>query len=154
MASERTAEMWIGLSKVGTAGELTSRVATTYEISTRVCVAEVNLSAIIKEAQFDYRTTPPSRFPPVRRDLAFVLDRSVDAMEIANTSWDLKLADLYGLSFFDEYEGKGIEEGKKSVALRLEFRHADRTLTEDEVQAEVEKVVDAVKGRWGAVLRA
>ena len=57
------------------------------------------------------------------------------------------------LKVFDVYQGKGIENNSKSVAMGLTFRHASRTLTEDEVSVAIEKVVAALHNEYSAVLR-
>ena len=65
-----------------------------------------------------------------------------------------KIAELREILLFDVYEGKGVPDGKKSLAFRLTFGRSDRTLTDVEVAGFVEKIVAALGARLGAVLRA
>jgi phenylalanyl-tRNA synthetase beta chain len=92
-------------------------------------------------------------FPAVREDLAVVLDRGVAAerlLEVVRGGGGrlLRRADV-----FDVYEGAQVGEGRRSLALRLEFRAADRTLTDEEVAGLREKIVAAVRDQLGGELR-
>ncbi len=93
-------------------------------------------------------------FQPVERDFAFVVERSVKAADIvrAAQSADRKL--IAGVSVFDVYEGKGIEPGKKSIAIAVTLQPRDKTMTDAEIEALAAKIVAEVGKRTGGVLRA
>ena len=95
-----------------------------------------------------------SPFQPVERDFAFVVDRNVKAADIvrAAQSADRKL--IAGVSVFDLYEGKGIEPGKKSIAIAVTLQPRDKTMTDAEIEALAAKIVAEVSKRTGGVLRA
>jgi phenylalanyl-tRNA synthetase beta chain len=95
-----------------------------------------------------------SPFQPVERDFAFVVECSVKAADIvrAAQSADRKL--ITGLTVFDVYEGKGIEPGKKSIAIAVTIQPRDRTMTDAEIEALAAKIVAEVGKRTGGVLRA
>jgi phenylalanyl-tRNA synthetase beta chain len=95
-----------------------------------------------------------SAFQPVERDFAFVVERSVKAADIvrAAQSADRKL--IAGVSVFDVYEGKGIEPGKKSIAIAVTLQPRDKTMTDAEIEALAAKIVGEVGKRTGGVLRA
>jgi phenylalanyl-tRNA synthetase beta chain len=96
----------------------------------------------------------PARFPPIRRDLAFVVDRATPAGavrdEIRRAAGDL----LGTLILFDVFEGPPLPEGRKSLAFALELRAPDRSLTGDEADEIVARVSAAVAERFGGELRA
>jgi phenylalanyl-tRNA synthetase beta chain len=94
-----------------------------------------------------------SQFQPVERDFAFVVDRSVKAADIlrATQSVDRKL--IANVSVFDVYEGKGIDPGKKSVAIAVTLQPRDKTMTDPEIEAVAAKIVAEVGKRTGGVLR-
>jgi phenylalanyl-tRNA synthetase beta chain len=95
-----------------------------------------------------------SPFQPVERDFAFVVDRAVKAAEVvrAAQSADRKL--IASVSVFDIYEGKGIEPGKKSIAIAVTLQPRDKTMTDAEIEALAAKIVAEVGKRTGGVLRA
>jgi phenylalanyl-tRNA synthetase beta chain len=95
-----------------------------------------------------------SAFQPVERDFAFVVERNVKAADIvrAALSADRKL--IGGVSVFDLYEGKGIEPGKKSIAIAVTIQPREKTMTDAEIEALAAKIVAEVGKRTGGVLRA
>jgi phenylalanyl-tRNA synthetase beta chain len=95
-----------------------------------------------------------SPFQPVERDFAFVVERNVKAADIvrAAQSADRKL--ITGVTVFDVYEGKGIEPGKKSIAIAVTIQPRDKTMTDAEIEALAAKIVAEVSKRTGGVLRA
>jgi phenylalanyl-tRNA synthetase beta chain len=103
------------------------------------------------------RAKPPLDLPtlqPVERDFAFVVERSVKAADIvrAAQSADRKL--ISGVTVFDVYEGKGIEAGKKSIAIAVTLQPRETTMTDQEIEAIAGKIVSEVSKRTGATLRA
>ena len=94
-----------------------------------------------------------SPFQPVERDFAFVVDRAVKAGDIlrATQSVDRKL--ITDVTVFDVYEGKGIDPGKKSIAIAVTLQPRDKTMTDQEIDAIGAKIVAEVGKRTGGVLR-
>ena len=95
------------------------------------------------------RYVPLPTQPASERDLALLVPHGVTAEQVGATLVDAASALLEGLAPFDLYEGKGLPEGTRSVAWRLRFRAADRTLTDAEVDGEVERVLRALEDRHG-----
>lgn len=96
----------------------------------------------------------PSPFQPLSRDFAFVLDEKIDAEKLLRA---VKSADknlIAGVEIFDVYTGKGVEPGKKSVALGVTIQPADKTLTDEEITALCNKIIDSVVKQTGGVLRS
>src|SRR5690606_23551977 len=93
------------------------------------------------------------RFPTAERDLAFVLDHAVSWAQVEATARAAADATLRKVELFDEFTGKQLGAGKKSLAFRLSFRHDERTLTSEEIQAQMEAVIRAVKSKLGGELR-
>ena len=95
------------------------------------------------------RYAPLPTQPASERDLALLIPHSVSAEQVGATIAEAASALLEGLAPFDLYAGKGLPEGTRSVAWRLRFRAADRTLTDAEVDAAVERVLRALEERHG-----
>jgi len=92
-----------------------------------------------------------SIFPPIRRDLAIVVDKNVPFNSLVSVIWQsslIKKADL-----FDEFENEKIGKGKKSLAFRLVFQSFDRTLRAEEVEQDIKKILDKLSKEFGAKLR-
>jgi phenylalanyl-tRNA synthetase beta chain len=149
----RSAAIRFGSERAGSMGELHRSVAAAFDLPGRVAVAELEVSAIGDAVgSFALRDVP--RFPPVRRDLAFVLDASVAAADveaaIRNAGGEL----LSELRLFDVFAGAPVAEGRRSLAFAVGFRAPDRTLTDAEVDAAVSAVVERLARDFGAELRS
>ena len=95
-----------------------------------------------------------SPFQPVERDFAFVVERSVKAADIVRAAQSVDRKLIAGVTVFDVYEGKGIEPGKKSIAIAVTIQPRDKTMTDAEIEALAAKIVTEVGKRTGGVLRA
>ena len=95
-----------------------------------------------------------SAFQAVKRDFAFVVDKAVEAGALtkATLAADKKL--ITGVNVFDVYEGKGIDDGKKSIAIAVTIQPREKTLTDQEIEAVAAKVVAEVTKKTGGTLRA
>lgn len=94
-----------------------------------------------------------SKFPANRRDLAFVVDDQVNAGNVLKFIENIGVTGLVGINLFDVYQGQGVEEGKKSLAIGLILQDATRTLEEQEIADSVSKIVEAVSTEFNASLR-
>lgn len=94
-----------------------------------------------------------SKFPSVRRDLAFILDHSIPAEKITKSIQKEAGNLLINLTIFDVYQGKGIEPGKKSLAIGLTFQSQDRTLNVEEVHELVDRIIKLLQNTFAATLR-
>jgi phenylalanyl-tRNA synthetase beta chain len=101
----------------------------------------------------DFRAAPLPRFPSIVRDLSLLVDEALPAAAVRGTIRSEAPATLASIIEFDRYQGKGVPEGQISLSLRLTFRAPDRTLTDDEVQAATERIVEALGAAHGAVRR-
>jgi len=99
------------------------------------------------------RVTPLPRYPSVTRDVAMLVSDTLPAADVRATIRRAAPPSLADVREFDRYQGKGIPDGKISLALRLTFRAADRTLTDAEVQSAMETIVGALVSEHGAVQR-
>ncbi len=95
-----------------------------------------------------------SRFPQVRRDLAFVLDAHTPAAELLTALREAAPAQVKAIDVFDDYRGKGVAENQKSLAIRVVMQDTERTLTDRDVEDAVEKLVSAALRQCNASLRA
>jgi len=135
--------------KVGWIGELHPLVARDWDLPGGAAF-EIDLDALAEIVEDAHGYTPVSTFPAVIQDIAVVVDDDVAAAEVEGAVRDGGGELLERLRLFDVYRGEQVGEGSKSLALRLEFRAPDRTLTEDEVvavRARIEERLSELGGR-------
>ena len=120
-----------------------------------IYVADLDLAAIARAGADRRRmaAAPLPRHPSIVRDLALVIDAALPAATVRDTIRSVAPETLLHVREFDRYAGKGIPEGRMSLAFRLTFRTADRTLTDVEVQEAMDAIVDALKTTHGALPR-
>lgn len=147
----RNADVYRDGVRLGWIGQLHPRLQASLGIETEVFGFELDLDALM--ARPLPRAKPLSRFPSVRRDLAFVVGDAVawDALRASAIAAGGALLREVGL--FDRYLGKGIDPGCKSLAMRLIFQDDSRTLTEQDVESAVSDVVAALGQGFGATIR-
>jgi phenylalanyl-tRNA synthetase beta chain len=149
----RSAKVAIDGTHLGLVGEIHPRVAASVEIDGRVAVCALGLTPLREAAgrMFTFRDVP--RFPPVRRDLAFVLPADAPAGHVRETLVDAGAPEVDACTLFDVFEGAPLEPGTRSLAFAVELRAPDRTLTDDEAQAVVDRMVAAIAEGFGGRLR-
>jgi phenylalanyl-tRNA synthetase beta chain len=148
----KQAEVMVGDVRLGVVGELHPRVASAFEIAGPVILFELDISALapFTVAEKEYRSIP--RFPAVVRDIALVVDSTVRHQEIADTVASFPL--VAEVAIFDIYTGGQLAPGKKSMAYRLVFQSENHTLTDEEVNSVLEKVLVKLASSFGATLRS
>lgn len=147
----QTAEVMVGETVIGVAGRLHPTAASELDLPDKTFVAELDLAEVLQRAMPDYHDI--SRYPEVRRDLAVVLDKQVAAsaaVDLVKAAAGEYLADVV---VFDLYEGEGVAENEKSLAMGLTFRDQSRTLTDEEVSNALAQVIDSLTEKLGARLR-
>jgi phenylalanyl-tRNA synthetase beta chain len=139
---------------LGEVAEFHPRVAERFDIPGRVAAIEIRTAPLLAEASSQVVYRDVSRFPPVRRDLAFVVDRDVPAGAVRSVLMEAAGEHLDRALLFDVFEGDPLPEGKKSLAFAVDFRALDRTLTDEEVGDRVHRIADRLASRFGAELRS
>jgi len=94
-----------------------------------------------------------SAFQPVSRDFAFIVDRKVKAGDIVRSAQSVDKKLITDVTVFDVYEGKGIDDGKKSVAIAVTLQPRDKTMTDEEIEAVAAKITADVGKKTGGTLR-
>lgn len=136
-------------------GVVSSKIQKDFGIKSKVYFAVIhwdNLLEVLKNVRIKFKELPKTF--AIRRDFAFVLDENTDylALEKAARGAEKKL--LQSVNLFDVYEGDKIAEGKKSYALSFILQDGDRTLTDAEIEASMERIRLAIEKETGATLRS
>ena len=136
---------------VGYVGLLDPRIQQQLDIRFPIFLFELTVDAVI--AKKLAHSEPMSRFPEVRRDIAVIVDQAATAAALRRCITGAANDSLQNLKLFDVYQGKGIDPNRKSLAIGLTFQHASRTLTDDEINNSVDKIVTFLEAQFGASLR-
>ena len=134
-------------------GSSTPKRPAAFGLPAEAALLVLDLDALLRAPRSPGRYRELSRYPKVRRDLAVVLDRGAAAGDVMEWIRKAGGGNLQSVAVFDRYEGRGVAEGKVSVAFRLEFQRTDRTLTDAEVSRTVERIVKELSQRFGGELR-
>jgi len=136
-------------------GEVQTSILKNTEIKHPVYYAEFNWDAILQQVPAHHTAyTPLAKYPSVRRDLALILDKSIEYGALKDISVKTEKNLLHEVNIFDVYEGKGIPEGKKSYALSFVFRDKNKTLTDADIDKSMQKLIDQFKKEFNAEIRS
>jgi phenylalanyl-tRNA synthetase beta chain len=153
----RSGTIQIGPQNVlGHFGELHPRAIAGLKAEGPLVAFEVVLEKIPESKARPTRAKPLldlSPFQPVERDFAFVVDSAVKAADIVRAAQNVDKKLVSDVAVFDVYEGKGIDPGKKSIAIAVTIQPRDKTMTDAEIETLAGKIVAEVTKRTGAVLR-
>lgn len=136
---------------VGLMGALHPVVVKNLDLTKPALVFEIDLAALHKGTL--PKATGISRFPEVSRDLALLVDKQVAAQAVQKVIERAAGEGLKRVTLFDVYAGQGIDLARKSLAFSLLFQHSSRTLTDEEIQASVDRVIQQVAEEFNATLR-
>ncbi|MEY4744774.1 MAG: hypothetical protein RL272_719 [Candidatus Parcubacteria bacterium] len=136
----------------GMMGEIHPKVLAAFGIDRRVAVLDFDLAVLLARCGLSKQYVPIPLFPPVKRDLALVVGERV---EYGDLEGSLKNGSplLKGAELFDIYRGASLGEGKKSLAVHLTFATPERTLTAEEIDAEVARMTKDLQEKYGAAVR-
>jgi phenylalanyl-tRNA synthetase beta chain len=151
----RAGTVHVGSEQVGFVGELHPRAAAAWDLADDpVAVAVVDLDGVVGHAVAVPAHRDLTSFPVLRQDLAVVVGDDVPAARVAELVRRAGGDVLAKAEVFDVFRGPQLGEGRVSLALHLEFRAPDRTLTDEDVAPAVDRVVSALRDELGGELRA
>lgn len=152
----RSGAVKIGKTVLAYFGELHPKILKAMDVKTTVCACEVFLDRLPpakKKNGKGVKTLKLSAFTPIFRDLAFLVDRKVDADKIVSAAKNTDKVLITDVSVFDLYEGETLGD-KKSVAIQLTIQPVEKTMTDEEIESVCRRVVGAVGVATGATLRS
>lgn len=150
------AEVVVGEMSVGTIGKVDPRQAAQFDLKQAVFVAEISLTQLVKQAEEKSKInyTPVTKYPEVERDLAFVIQRNAPVQTLVDTIKTAANTPILSLvTVFDVYEGDKIENTQKSVSIRLKFSDSEETMTTEQIDAIVEKIIASVEQEFATKFR-
>ncbi|MCL3849912.1 MULTISPECIES: phenylalanine--tRNA ligase subunit beta [Parabacteroides] len=140
--------------QLGTFGIVSRKICKAMDIDFEVYYAELSWTLLMKETKKNKVTfSEISKFPAVKRDLALLLDKSVQFAEIQKIAEDSERKLLKEVSLFDVYEGKNLPAGKKSYAVSFYLQDETKTLNDKQIDAIMQKIRKNLEDKLGASLR-
>ena len=148
----RTAAVYLGDAYIGYVGQVHPATANAYDLK-ETYAFEIDFEAIIAAPKEVITQQPIPKFPGVTRDVALLVDETVTHQQIVKTIKENGGKFLKDVHLFDIYQGKGIEDGKKSVAYSMSFLNPEATLVDEDINKAFTKLVAALETECGAVIR-
>jgi phenylalanyl-tRNA synthetase beta chain len=118
-----------------------------------VLLAELNFEGLLARRNRSKSFKPLPQFPGIRRDIAMLVPETTTHEAVLNVVKQARLANLESVELFDVFRGGHVPAGEKSMAYAFTYRHAERTLTDAEVNTEQEKLVEQFKQKLQATIR-
>jgi phenylalanyl-tRNA synthetase beta chain len=150
----RTAEIVDGGEAIGIVGEVHPAVVKQLGLPGRAVAAEVRFDRLTTGGQRAPQARPLPRFPGVRRDLTVVIRGKIAGLDVVQVIRQLGGYTLREISMVSEYQGPQLGAGARSLSFRLQYQADDRTLTNEEVSALQQRIIEGLKERFGAEVRS
>jgi phenylalanyl-tRNA synthetase beta chain len=150
----KAARILSGEKVLGVVGEAHPQVLERCEIPGRAYLFEVDFEQLVKRAGEGRWFRPLPRFPAVYRDLSLVIGEALEVEEVADAIKAFQQPFLDEVNLFDLYRGAPVPEGKKGVSFRIRYQANDRTLTDEEVNRDHEKLISRLREIFQAELRS
>ncbi len=149
----KSCSVMVGRTLVGSFGEIHPVVQANFEIEKPVYAFEIDFAKLVSLSKPTPAITSPSRFPDSTRDSALLVPDEVPAERILECVRSVKAREIEQVEIFDLYRGTGIQEGFKSIAIRIRYRSYERTLTDDEIAAIHAKVIALLINKLNVSIR-
>ncbi len=147
----KSAQIYTDGKSIGWLGELHPRWQKKYGLQKNTILFEIVLDDLISKILPVVKAI--SKFPPIRRDIAIIVNKDTSVHSLLCGMYAEKLAIISDISLFDVYRGKGVDDTKKSLAFRLLLQDTEKTLTDNEADFAVASLVEMLKSKFGAILR-
>ncbi len=142
-----------GKAEIGKLGKVKTALAKDFGIRQEVFYADLDMALLFKSANPKFEVQDVPKFPEVRRDLSLVLDKHVMFAEIRELVMSTEKRLIKEIIAFDVYEGDNIPKGKKAYALAFTLLDESKTLTDAEIDTTMERLMKALEGKMGAMIR-
>ncbi|WP_024850604.1 phenylalanine--tRNA ligase subunit beta [Hydrogenovibrio kuenenii] len=147
----QSAVMIMDGQEIGSIGQLHPSHVKVADVSGKVFMFEMRLDTILTTKVPQAKQL--SKFPVVQRDLAFVVAQGLPVQDLLDALHEVSSEIVQSIEVFDLYQGPGVGEDQKSIALTIKLQHQDRTLQDEEVDALMQQMIEAAKQKANAELR-
>ena len=147
------ASIWVDKTRLGEMGEVAASLLKQFDIKYPVFYADIDWDGLISQGKKFTQFKEISRFPTVNRDLAMVVDKNVSYSQIEQIALSRKVAQLTSVELFDIFESEKLGADKKSMAMSFTFMDENKTLTDQEIDAFMKKIVAGFESGLQAEIR-
>ena len=147
-----SADIIVNDEKIGYFGEVHPQVAKNFELAQTTYIASIDFDKLSKHANQAVSYKAIAKFPAVERDLSLVVNDDVAVGDLIKASKQ-NIHILEEVKLFDVYKGNQVEQGKKSVSLSFKFRSENKTLTDNEIEKQMKKILSTLQNNFDAKLR-
>ncbi|MFA5047675.1 MAG: phenylalanine--tRNA ligase subunit beta [Patescibacteria group bacterium] len=151
--SQSTAKVILSGEQIGWLGLINSKTLGNFGIKKVIAATTINVAKLIKEAKGSPAYQPISKYPAIELDLSMEIDQAIPFAKVVETAKKINNELIKNVSFLSVYQGDKIGEGKKALAIRVTYRHDDRTLELKDAQSTHEKVVEKLKQEYNIRVR-
>jgi phenylalanyl-tRNA synthetase beta chain len=152
--NEANVEVYYGKQKLGYITQISKKQLNNFDIKQAVVFADIDFEALLNAVEKNKITYKEvAKYPAVQRDLALVLDRSVQYFQVEDTIKKLKLSKLQNTRLFDVFESDKLGNNKKSLAINFTFTDEEKTLTDKEIDVMMNKLITSFENEVGAEIR-
>jgi phenylalanyl-tRNA synthetase beta chain len=148
-----SAEVKMGKNVIGQMGQLLSPLGKQFEARAAVYLAELDLDTLLQRRTANKSFKPLPQFPASERDVAMLVPEAVTHADVLAVVKRAKPANLVATQLFDVFRGKNVPDGQKSLAYSFTYRHAEKTLTDKDVNGAHDALVTALKENLSATIR-
>lgn len=146
-------QLSINSSILAKLGKLREEILEHFDLKQEIFFADIDADLLFRQTKHNIVFKDLPKFPEVRRDLSLVLDRQISFKEIKNLANTLEKKLIQEVNVFDVYEGKNIPENKKAYALSFILQDENKTLTEQEIDGVMKKLMEGFETKLGAIIR-
>jgi phenylalanyl-tRNA synthetase beta chain len=149
----KTAEIFIKNESIGIIGEINPEILKKFGIKLSVAMFDFDFLKLMEYATINRTYQPIIKFPPIKLDLAIILDKKILWNDIQKLIYKTEKNFVKSIEVFDVYEGRGVPKGKKSLAFHITYQSANRTLEDKEINKIQEKIINALEKNFKAEVR-
>jgi len=149
-----SAELRLGSDSLGVCGQLHPRVCESYKIKQPVLLAQIALEAWYRYQSPERVSVELPKFPAVQRDLSLVLAKDIDSAAVEAVVLEAGIREVQRCFPFDLYFGEKLPSDKKGISISIVYQSSDRTLVDEEVNQFHETILNLLRSKLGAQLRA
>jgi len=150
----RSAALMLRGERIGVLGEIHPLVREAFDLPrVPVCLAEIEMAPLVEAYRRPVQLQPISTYPPVKEDLAFVVDESTAAIEVVRAIRKAGKPLVVDVALFDLYRGPNLPAGRKSLAFRVTYQAPDRTLKDKDVERLRKRIIKTLERTLGVQLR-
>jgi phenylalanyl-tRNA synthetase beta chain len=147
----QSAQIHLDGKAIGWIGKVHPQWQQQFDLPNGVFVFELDFVALQQRQVASYQTV--AKFPPVRRDIALLVDQNIHADALLSAMRQAQVSYVQAINLFDLYQGQGIPAGKKSLAFKLILQDTQKSLTDEEIEASVQHLLQQMQQQFGAELR-